>query len=156
MGKSQPNHRLVKIHRSYTVGEVADLLGHHKNTVRRWIMDGLSTIDGKRPMLILGRVLIEFLQKRRGGKKQPCGPGQLYCVRCHAPKSPAAGMVECQPVTEKIGNLTAICPECNSMMNRRVSMAKLGEFLGKMDITFPQALRQLGEINQPTVNSDLR
>jgi hypothetical protein len=65
-------------------------------------------------------------------------------------------MVECQPVTEKIGNLTAICPECNSMMNRRVSMAKLGEFLGKMDITFPQALRQLGEINQPTVNSDLR
>ncbi len=156
MGRSQANHRLVKIHRSYTVGEVADVLGHHKNTVRRWIMDGLSTIDGKRPMLILGRALVDFLQKRRRGKKQPCGPGQLYCVRCHAPKPPGAGMVECQPITEKIGNLTAICPECNSLMNRRVSMAKLGEFLGKMDITFPQALRQLGEINQPSVNSDLR
>jgi Helix-turn-helix domain len=156
MGKSQPNHRLVKIHRSYTVGEVADLLGHHKNTVRRWIEDGLSTIDGKRPTLILGRALIDFLQKRRAGKKQPCGPGQLYCVCCHAPKFPAGSMVECQPITEKIGNLTAICPECNSMMNRRVSMAKLGEFLGQMDITFPQALPQLGEINQPSVNSDLR
>ena len=143
MAKRHPNHRLIKIHRNYSVGQVAGVLGHHKNTVRRWIKDGLSTIDGKRPTLILGRALIDFLKGHRARGKQPCGPGQLYCVRCHAPKSPAAGMVECQPVTEKIGNLTAICPDCNSMMNRRVSIAKLGEFLGRMDITFPQALRRI-------------
>jgi hypothetical protein len=133
MGKSQPNHRFVKIHRSHRVGEVADLLGHHKNTVRAWIKDGLSTIDGKRPRLILGRALIAFLQARRAGKKQPCGPGRLYCVRCHAPKFPAGDMVECRPITEKIGNLTAICPDCNSMINRRVSMAK-SEFQGPSDV----------------------
>ena len=39
---------------------------------------------------------------------------------------------------------------------RRVSMAKLGQVQGKMDITFPQALRRVSESNQPTVNSDLK
>jgi hypothetical protein len=156
MGKRRPNHRLVKSHRSYTVEEVALLFPVHKNTVREWIKAGLQTIDDKRPMLILGSELITFLQARRLSKKRPCGPGQMYCVRCRHPKFPAAAMADCLRVTEKIGNLTAICPDCNSMMHRRVSMAKLGEVRGKMDITFPQALRLLEEIIQPTVNSDLR
>jgi hypothetical protein len=156
MTKRYPNHRLVKSHRSYTVEETADLLGKHKNTVREWIKAGLPTIDGKRPRLIQGRELIAFLQARRVRRKRPCGPGQLYCFRCRAPKLPAAEMVENRPLNGKIANLTAICPDCNCMMHRCVSLAKLGEFLGEMDITFPQALRRLGEINQPSVNSDLR
>jgi hypothetical protein len=32
-----PNYRLVKIHRNYTVEEIARLLKVHKNTVRGWI-----------------------------------------------------------------------------------------------------------------------
>jgi hypothetical protein len=157
MGKCHPNHRLVKMHRNYTVGEVADVLGHHKNTVRTWIKDGLSTVDGKRPTLILGRALMEFLQARRASKKKPCTAGQMYCFRCRSPKFPPAGMVKDRPTTnEKIANLTAVCPDCNCVMHRCVSRAKLGEFLRKMGITFPQALPLLGEINQPSLNSDLR
>jgi hypothetical protein len=154
--KRYPNHRLLKIHRSYTVWEVADILGHHKNTVRAWIKAGLPTIDGKRPTLILGRELTAFLQARRASRKKPCSAGQMYCVRCRAPKFPAAGMVENRSFNETISNLTAICPDCDCMMHRCVSLAKIGEFIGKMDIPFPQALRQLREINQPTLNSDLR
>jgi hypothetical protein len=156
MGKSQPNHRLLKIHRNYTVGEVAHILGNHKNSVRSWIKAGLPTIDNKRPTLILGHELIAFLQGRRARRKTPCAVGEMYCVRCRSPKSPAACMADYVPVNEGIGNLTAICPDCNCLMHRCVSKAKLGEFLGKMDITFPQALRHISEINQPTVNSDLR
>ena len=59
------------------------------------------------------------------------------------------------PSTEKIGNLIAICPDCDCIINRRVSLAKLEQVQGKMDITFPQALRHISESNQPTVNSDL-
>ena len=69
MGKRHPNHRLVKIHRSYTVEEIAQLFGIHKNTVRRWVKDGLTSIDDKRPMLILGHVLAAFLQARRAKKQ---------------------------------------------------------------------------------------
>jgi len=88
MKKRHPNHRLVKIHRAYIVEEIASLFGMHKNTVRHWIKDGLNTIDDKRPMLILGHVLVEFLKARRVKNKQPCKPGELYCVRCRAPETP--------------------------------------------------------------------
>ncbi len=156
MGKRHPNHRRVKIHRNYTVGEIADLFGTHKNTVRTWIKTGLPTCDEKRPALILGSDLVEFLRARRVRNKQPCRPGEIYCVRCRSPKSPAGDMADYLPVTETIGNLEAICPHCNCIINRRVNLANLELVRGRMDITFPQALGRLSESNQPTLNSDLR
>jgi hypothetical protein len=156
MSKRHPNHRLVKIHRNYTMKEAASLLGIHKNTVRQWIKVGLPTIDDKRPILIQGRELIAFLQTRRAGRKQPCRVGQMYCVRCRFPQFPAAGMVEQKPLNGKVVNVRGICPDCNSMMHRCVSISKIEQFIEKTDITFPQALRHITEINQPTVNSDLR
>ena len=65
MKKRHPNHRLVKIHRNYTVEEIAGLFGIHKNTVREWVKTGLATSDNKRPMLILGQDLKAYLQARR-------------------------------------------------------------------------------------------
>jgi hypothetical protein len=156
MGKRHPNHRLVKIHRNYTVEEIAKLFGIHKNTVRHWVKDGLATSDDKRPMLILGHVLVVFLQNRRVKNKQTCKPGELYCVRCRAPKSPAGDMAEYFPITEKFGNLSGICPDCETFMNRHVSLAKIGQICGKMDISFPEEVRRLSESANSPVNSDLR
>lgn len=156
MRKSHPNHRLVKIHRSYVVEEIASLLDVHKNTVRQWVKTGLPTCDDKRPMLIRGHDLAAFLLARRARNKRHCRPGEMYCVRCRALKLPAGDMAEYQYITEKCGNLVAICPDCNSIMNRRVSVAKLAEVRGKMEIMFPQALQRLSESIQPTVNSDLK
>ena len=114
------------------------MLGKPKNTVRRWVKDGFGTIDDKRPMLILGHDLVEFIKKRRAKNKQSCKPGQFYCVRCRAPKFSAGDMADYAPVTENFGNLLAICPDCDSIMNRRVSLARIGEVCGKLDITFPK------------------
>jgi Homeodomain-like domain len=49
MGSRHPNPRLVKIHRNYSVEDIARLFGIHKNTVRNWLKQGLrpSTIDGR-------------------------------------------------------------------------------------------------------------
>ena len=62
MRKRHPNYKLIKMHRSYTVEEIANRFTIHKNTVRRWIKDGLTCIDDKRPMLILGRSLWHFIR----------------------------------------------------------------------------------------------
>jgi hypothetical protein len=154
MRKRRPNHRLVKIHRNYTVEEVARLLGTHKNTVRAWVKAGLPTCDGKRPTLILGRDLVAYLQARRTKNKRPCQPGEIYCVRCRAPQRPAGDMAEYEPVTESFGSLKGICPNCEGMIYRRASRAKLPEIRGKLDITFVEARRQVSETNEPIVNSD--
>ena len=156
MRKRHPNPRLAKIHRNYTVDEVAHLFGVHRNTVREWVKRGLPTNDGKRPMLILGRDLVAFLTARRAKNKRTCQPGEIYCVRCRAPRAPAGDMVDYVPVTATLGNLVAICSACETMMYRRVSLAKLEHVRGILDITMPQALEHIGESAQPTVNSDLR
>jgi Helix-turn-helix domain len=154
MRKRRPNHRLVKIHRSYTVEEVARLFGTHKNTVRAWLKAGLPTCDGKRPILILGRDLAGYLQARRAKNKQRCQSGEIYCVRCRAPKKPAGDIAEYHPKTESLGNLVGICPQCEAMMYRRVSVAKLPQIRGNLDITIALVERRVSESRSPTVNSD--
>ena len=66
MGRRHPNHRLIKIHRTYTVEEAANALGLHKNTISRWTkQDDLTVIDKRRPKLIHGEALVQFLIERR-------------------------------------------------------------------------------------------
>jgi Helix-turn-helix domain len=144
MGR-HPNPRLVKIHRSYTVEEVARNLGKHKNTVRAWFKQGLRPIDGRRPTLIHGLELARFLQKRRMNGKRPCPPGHMYCFKCRLPKQPAAGMVDCLPISDTSGNLRALCPDCGRFMHRRASFAKLSDVGAGLDIVFPQAVSRLRE-----------
>ena len=44
----------------------------HKNTVRGWLKSGLKPIDGRRPILILGRQLASFIHARREYTRQRC------------------------------------------------------------------------------------
>jgi hypothetical protein len=100
-----PNPNLAKIHRNYTVEEVADLFSVHKNTVRLWVKDGLATNDNKRPMLILGSNLKHYLQAKRKSKKRKCHPFEIYYVRCRSPQLPAGTMVDYEPVNSSMGRL---------------------------------------------------
>jgi hypothetical protein len=143
MAKRRPNYRRVKIHRSYTVEEIACLFRIHKNTVLAWVKAGLPTSYGKRPLLILGNDLAAFLQARRARHKQPCKAGQFYRFRCRSPKAPAGSIADCWPVTDKIGHLQAICPDCYCLMNRKVSLAKLDDFHRILAITFTKAPEQV-------------
>jgi predicted transcriptional regulator len=156
MGKHHPNHNLVKIHRSYTVEEIAKMFGIYKGTVRNWIKDGLEAIDSKRPMLIHGQNLVTFIKNRKAKNKQPCKIGELYCFRCKVPKFPAGNVADCLPVTKKVGKLKALCPDCESIMNKNISLARIGEFCKKIDITFSKELQHIVDSAKPTENSDLR
>ena len=83
MAKRHRSHRLVKIHRSYTVEEASILLGVHRNTVREWIKRGLTPIVseydetavrvGDRPFLVALKTAINTrkareLARRFGGR----------------------------------------------------------------------------------------
>jgi hypothetical protein len=130
MRRRRPNHRLVKGNRNYVVDELATLLGVHRHTVRQWVKRGLPTIDERRPMLMLGRDVIAFLAERRSKNKRPCRPGEMYCMRCRCPRRPARDLVDYHSQTALLGNLSGICPVCESLIHRRVSLAKLDQALG--------------------------
>jgi hypothetical protein len=152
--RGRPNASRVKILLTYTVHETARTLGVHKNTVRAWLKQGLPTIDRQRPRLILGSSLAEFLRNRRSKPKVVCGPGEFYCVRCRAPRRPALGMADYLPVSLLSGNLRGICPECQTLIHRRVSLAKIQVLEAILEITFPQDHPRIGEPSSPCVECD--
>jgi hypothetical protein len=148
------NPRRVKIHRSYTVEEVAQLFRVHKNTVRAWVKAGLQTIDERRPTLILGHVLARFLHERRQRTRQRCQQGRLYCVRCRAPKEPAARVAEYVPITPISGNLRGRCGDCGAVMWRRASLRSLSAVAGALNVAFQQAQQRIDDTTSPSLNRD--
>jgi hypothetical protein len=152
--RRRSNPRLAKINRNYTVEEVATLFGIHRNTVRLWVKQGLPTSDDRRPTLILGRDLRAFLDERRSKCRRTCKPGEMYCLRCREPRAPAGAMADYEPITETLGNLVAICSNCEALMNRRVNLTKLDDVSGNVEITMPLALRRISESARPCLKGD--
>jgi hypothetical protein len=134
MSNRRIDPRRIKIHRNYTVEEAAKVIGTHKNIVRLWIKQGLPTADERRPTLILGNELRAFLENRKARRKHRLAAGQFYCFKCQAPKTPAKGMIDYNPSSPTLGNLMALCPDCETIMNRRTSLAGLNRAKGELDV----------------------
>lgn len=137
--------RRVKTLRSYTVNEIADLFGIHPHTVRLWLKAGLAAIDGHRPMLILGRELHRFVTAKRAVRKRSCPPGTIYCMKCREPRRPALNMAELRPLSATTGDLQGICPACDCMMHRRVSLLTFETIRGGLDVARTDQQGRIGE-----------
>lgn len=154
MAAHRANSNAVKLHRAYSVGELAARLGVHKNTVRQWQREGLEPIDGNRPVLFQGATIRAFLGKRRASRKRPCPPGMLYCFRCRQPRSPALGMVDYVAMTTVSGNLKAICATCETVIHRRARYVHLAAILPGCEIQIEDALLRLSGSPLPFLNCD--
>jgi len=145
-----------KIHRSYTVQEVTDLLGVHKNTVRNWLRNGLASLNERRPILILGRELAGYLAKRQKNRKRPCGLGQIYCLRCRRPHRPVSGTARYEPSDAGAGRVRGACPSCAATMYRRISDTGLERERTHFDLPLPSAQEHIAERQQSLVTCDFR
>ena len=154
MGARHPNPRLAKIHRSYSVDEMAQLFNVHKNTIRAWFRQGLEAIDGQRPTVVRGEEIRRFLGERRARARVACGPGRIYCLPCRAPKFPAGNMAECVPTSDTTGTLRGICPDCDRMIYRTVNPQKIAAVRGDLDVTLTQAEARIEEPTKANVNCD--
>ena len=89
-------------------------------TVRHWHKHkGLEAVTGLWPPIFRGVDIIAFFKRRYGARKQRCGPGRIYCLKCKAPKEPALGMADYRADTPKRGALIGICPDCIRLIYRR-------------------------------------
>lgn len=125
------NHNLVKMHRSYTVADICELYGLHKNTVLQWLKNGLQTIDDHKPAMIQGLVLKSYLKKRSQVSKKKCKVNEVFCMRCKTPVVPAENKVQFIPQKLKTGQLKGSCPCCGGLIFKFCSSNKI-EALSKV------------------------
>lgn len=148
------NPRLAKLHRSFTVYELADLLGVHKHTVRGWIKRGMPVINEAKPTLILGHEFQTWWKRQRKAAKRPCQPGQMYCFKCREPKAPALDMVEYVASSDTTGNLKAICETCGTMMHRSTRLADIASRMPGLGIQITLAPSSIVERTYSSPNYD--
>jgi hypothetical protein len=149
MPGGRPSIRRIKRLRLYDPMEAARALGVSRQTVWRYKKQGLVCIPNHRPTLFRGVDIIEYVRSRADGRKQRCGPGRLFCLRCKEPKRPAAGMLEFRADAGTLGTLTAICPSCTGLMYRRASLRTLAAAAGGHPVSMQSGLVRLGETTGP-------
>ncbi len=124
----RPNPRAIKATRTYTVEEAAIALGVSIGTIRAWVKSGLPLMKSRRPFLILGDALRDFLGNRAKVATVPLQPDQLYCPTCKAGRRPMGLLVDCIPQTPKTARLFGLCEVCGGPCNRMISQTKIDHF----------------------------
>lgn len=155
MPTRRANPRQVKLHRVYSVAELATCCGVHKNTVRHWQASGLEPVSIGRPTLFHGVTVRSFLTKRSASRKAPCPPGTLYCLKCRQPRAPAMGMVEAIHQNATTSNLSAICETCGIIIYRRAALAAIGTIMPNLDVQFREASPRIKDRTPPSPNCDI-
>ena len=144
----------IKIHRNYTVDEVSRALDVAPITVRRWLKAGLPALTERKPALILGADVIEYLDARRTPATR-CQPNECYCVKCRVPRVPAGLMAEYVPITATTGNLRGLCPECGTLMHKRVAVASIPALRQFFDLTIMKEAPPITGRDKACLNDNL-
>jgi excisionase family DNA binding protein len=113
--------------RTYTIEEAATALGVTTGTVRSWVKAGLPLMKSRRPYLILGEALRDFLQDRATASKVKLRPDQLYCLTCKAARTPMGHLVDFIPQTAKTARLLGLCDVCGGACNRMVGKSQISQ-----------------------------
>jgi len=121
------NLRRIKATWPYTVQEIADLFGIHKNAVLRWLPQGLHADRTGRPFLIRGDDLVRFLDHRQNSNRRRCAPDEFFCFRCRAPRAAYLRMVDVVIETPARLRLTALCAVCDTTVNKVQSIGELAK-----------------------------
>jgi hypothetical protein len=138
------NPNRCKINRNYTISEIALLYGVHKNTVKAWLKRGLKRIDDHRPYLMLGTDLRLFLKDLRTINKRPCEIGEIYCMKCRAPRTPEQGSIIFESASSISGRIKGSCNVCLSPMNKYFRLADLAVLQRHFAVILPLQQKRLG------------
>ncbi|WP_323012830.1 helix-turn-helix domain-containing protein [Devosia sp.] len=149
------DRRRIKRHHSYTIDEAARAIGAARATVSRWLTKGLPAIRDRKPYLILGDDLAAFMAGR-AQPKRTCPPGTCYCVKCREARRPAGNMAEFIAINAHSGNLSALCPECGSLMHRRTSFKQLEAIRAILDVTIVERQPRLNDSGHLSTNEHFK
>lgn len=146
--------RRVRARYTYNVREAAKVTGATSGTVRHWLKQGLEPVTGIYPTIIRGVDLIAFFGRVKQARKQPSGPGRLFCLRCKSPKRPAFDEVEFLPDGATLGSIRGLCPDCSAVMNRRVSRTRLDTVVADLTVSMRPEEPRLNRTIKPICNDN--
>jgi hypothetical protein len=152
--KRRYNVRRVKATWPYTVQEIAEVFGIHKNAVLRWLREGLCADRSQRPFLIRGDELARFLNERQNGKRRRCAPGEFFCFRCRVPRKACLGMADIAVESPTRLRIKALCAVCETPVNKVQSVRDLAKIKARFHVQ-QLAGEHLIERPGPSLNSDL-
>jgi hypothetical protein len=139
---------------TYSVVEAARVTGAHRNTIHHWLRSGLVAIDSNQPILIKGAALKAFSESRKARRRQPGGPGRIFCLKCREPKRPAFGEVEYEADDGQLGSLIGLCPDCGTLILRRTSARRVRDAAGDLGIRFRPSVERLDESQHASLNCE--
>ncbi len=122
------NPMAVKAALTYEIGEVAAALGKSPATIRNWIKDGLPVMSSKKPYLISGAAVREYLRAKYKAAKTPLSSDELYCLACRSGRAPVGQVVSLTPISPKTSLLKGICSHCGATSTRMISAADTSNF----------------------------
>lgn len=148
------NTRLLKATLPYSVQDVAELYGLHKNVVRRWFKEGLKRIDDRKPHLVRGDEVARFLNQRQSSRKIKCQPHEFYCLKCRAPRQARDSKVEIVQEGPKLMRVKAVCGVCGTSINKSQALKNLPIIEKTFSVT-QRAGFNLSHCPEPRLNVDM-
>lgn len=147
------NVRLIKRTWPYTVQEVAELFGVHKNAVLRWLKEGLKADRDQRPFLIPGHELALFLKARRARHRATCSATEFYCFKCRTPREAYLGIADVVIESTSRVRVKALCSVCSTPVNKVQRATDLPKIETRFSVQ-QLAGRHMIEAAVPSVNGD--
>ena len=113
----------------YTIEDVCNLYKSqrlHPQTVRKWIKDGLKTIDNRTPQLIRGSDLKRFLGNLNNSRKLDMAFEEFYCLHCKQVHKPYKNTIAVEQNGPFI-KAKALCPSTQKIMNKSYKLTDYPE-----------------------------
>ncbi|MAZ03668.1 MAG: hypothetical protein CMN56_11075 [Sneathiella sp.] len=119
--KRKPDFRRIGPSQTYSVNELAEAVQRTPATVRRWIREGMPTLDGLKPIVIDGAQAKNWLKQQWSSRKMPTLPGEAHCFTCKKSRPFTEGTRTMKQTSAKVLTETGNCAVCGRIMNQFAS-----------------------------------
>ena len=140
----------------YTIEEVCNLYKAqrlHPQTVRKWIKEGLKTIDKETPQLIRGFDLQTFLGNLNNSRKLDISFDEFYCLHCKQVHKPYRNTIAVEQAGSFI-KTKALCPNTHKTMNKSYKLSDYPELKKAFRLTDAMGLYDSLNTTSKTHNPD--